>query len=103
MCVSFIKILLSCRHEGGSDSDGFWPHHVNMQFAAEEINEEEININERILQSVFAVAGGHAHYPTGVLANETHSICTPYTAGARNIRLTSVTLAVVVLSVLMLM
>lgn len=97
MCVSFIKILLSCRHEGGSDSDGFWPHHVNMQFAAEEI------INERILQSVFAVAGGHAHYPTGVLANETHSICTPYTAGARNIRLTSVTLAVVVLSALMLM
>lgn len=97
MCVSFIKILLSRRHEGGSDSDGFWPHHVNMQFAAVEI------IDERILQSVFAVAGGHAHYATGVLANETHSICTPYTAGARNIRLTSVTLAVVLLSVLMLM
>lgn len=97
MCVSFIKILLSCRHEGGSDSDGFWPHHVNMQFAAVEI------IDESIVQSVFAVAGGHAHYPTGVLANETHSICTPYTAGARNIRLTSVTPAVVLLSVLMLM
>lgn len=96
MCVSFTEILLSCRHEGGSDSDGFWPHHVNMQFAAVEI------IDERILQSVFAVAGGHAHYPTGVLANETHSICTPYTAGAENIRLTSVTL-VVLLSVLMLM
>lgn len=96
MCVSFTEILLSCRYEGGRDSDGFWPHHVNMQFAAVEI------IDERILQSVFAVAGGHAHYPTGVLANETHSICTPYTAGAGNIRLTSVTL-VVLLSVLMLM
>lgn len=96
MSVSFIKIFSSCRHEGGSDSHGFWPHHVNMQFAAVEI------IDERILQSVFAVAGGHAHYPKGVLANETHSICTPYTAVAGNIRLTSVAL-VVLLSVLMLM
>lgn len=69
---------MSCPHrnKGASDSDGFWLHNVNMQFAAQEI------MDERFLQPIFAVVGGHAHNPKGMLANETHSICTPYVAGA---------------------
>lgn len=71
-------VIFLGRNKGSIDSDGFWPHHVNMQFAAAEI------MNENQLQSIFAAAGGHAHSPTGILPNETHSICTPYTAGAGN-------------------
>lgn len=47
-----------------------------MQYAAQEV------IDERFLQPIFAAVGGHAHNPTGMLANETHGICTPYIAGA---------------------
>lgn len=63
------------RDKGRSDREGFWPHNVNLQFAAMEITDE------KFLKPIFEVAGGHAHSPPGMLANETLSICTPYIAG----------------------
>lgn len=64
------------RNKGRSDREGFWPHNVNLQFAAMEITDE------KFLKPIFEVAGGHAHSPPGMLANETLSICTPYIASA---------------------
>ena len=62
-----------------------------MQFAAQEI------MDERFLQPIFAAVGGHAHNPKGMLANETHSICTPYIAGAGTLHLNALFALVVVL------
>ena len=71
---------------------------MNLQFAAQEI------FDEGMLQPIFAAAGGHAHSPTGMLSNETtHSICTPYIAGAGTNHISFLCTLVVLLSELALM
>lgn len=77
--VSNNRYTFSYRHAVPSNSQGFWPHDVNMQYSATEI------IDEKYLEPVFQATGGHAQAPAGV--KEPDSICTPYIAGTGTYRM----------------